>query len=186
MTTTPTDHRALAAHMMFGQREIGRQEAAGPVDHWCPTGVPGYMQTEEYATAVLRAEDTYTDDEAAQAVADRMVRTSILRTITEQPRRVLVTRAGIERPILTSAAMSRQWAQLADLARLDHVDLRVLPPYVPVYPTGFQILHGAPGGRVLVEGPTGGYTPPGEPAQVQGAYQSLFSALWKMSNPYPG
>lgn len=183
MTTTDAA-RTLATEMMFGQRDLGRQEAAGPVDHWCPTGVPGYMQTQEYAAAVLRAGDTYTDEEAAQAVTDRMVRVSILRTVVSHRRRILVTRAGIERPILPSAAMSRQWAQLADLARLDHVAVRVLPPYVPVHPGAFQILHGVP--RVLVEGPTGGYTPPGEPAQVRGAYQSVFSALWKASHPYPG
>lgn len=175
--------RAQAAAHLFVQREVGRQEAAGPVDHWTPTGVPDYMQTREYAAAVLTATGTYTAEEAAQAVTDRMMRASILRTVTHR-RRILVTRAGIDREILPQPAMARQWAQLADLARLDHVDLRVVPPCHPVHPNGFQILHGAD--CVMVEGPTGAYTPPGEPAETMAAYRTQFTDLWEASDPYPG
>ncbi|GAA1451156.1 Scr1 family TA system antitoxin-like transcriptional regulator [Nocardiopsis tropica] len=183
MTTTETARRALVADLMFSQREAGRHEAGGPVDHWVPAGVPEYMQTEEYAGAVLTAGGPFTDEEAAHAVADRMVRVSILRTVAVQ-RRILVTRAGIERPILPPAAMSRQRAQLADLARLDHVQLRVLPECVPTWPAGFELLHSVH--RVLVEGPMGGYTPPGPPPRVLDAYRHVFVGLWEASDPYPG
>lgn len=185
MSMIETDpRRTLAADMMSGQRDVGRQEAAGPVDQWVPTAIPGCMQTQEYAAAVITAANVYTDEQGAQVVADRMVRASILRTVTAHRRRVLVTRAGIEREILPPAAMSRQWAQLADLAQLEHIEVRVVPEQVPIHPTGFQIVHG--GGRVLVEGPTGVYSPPGAPAQVLDAYREQFCGLWEAAHPYPG
>ncbi|WP_150255244.1 Scr1 family TA system antitoxin-like transcriptional regulator [Nocardiopsis deserti] len=184
MRTTTDPARALAADMMLGQREVSRQEAAGPVDEWAPTGIPEAMQTQEYAAAALTAGDVFTDEEAGRAVADRMVRVSVLRTVRVHQRRILVTRAGIDREVLPAAAMSRQWAQVADLARLDHVELRVVPPCVPVHPPGFAILRAV--GRVLVQGPMGGYTPPGPPVRVLDAYTMLFADLWEASDPYPG
>ncbi|MFY7068986.1 Scr1 family TA system antitoxin-like transcriptional regulator [Nocardiopsis changdeensis] len=182
----PAPARAQAAARLLIQREVSRQEAAGPVDHWTPTAVPDYMQTREYAAAVLTATGAYTDEEAAQALTDRMARASLLRTVPH-PRRILVTRAGMDREILPQPAMARQWAQLADLAHLDHVDLRVVPAYHPVHPEGFQILHGVDGvGCVVVEGPMGAYTPPGDPAEILDAYQDQFADLWEASDPYPG
>lgn len=183
--TTDTDHhRTLAADLKLGQRIVSRQEAAGPVDHWAPTGVPEYMQTQEYAAAAITATAVYTDEEAAQVVADRMIRVSILRTVTGHRRRILVTRAGIEREILPPAAMSRQWAQLTDLSHLSHVEVRVVPAHIPIHPAGFQILHGV--SRVLMQGPMGTYTPPGAPAKIMAAYQTQFAGLWKAAHPYPG
>ena len=133
MSMIETDpRRTLAATMMRGQRDVGRLEAAGPVDQWVPTAIPGCMQTQEYAAAVITAANVYTDEQVAQVVADRMVRASILRTVTAHRRRCLVTRAGIEREILASAAMSRQWAQMADLAQLEHIEVRVVPEHISV------------------------------------------------------
>ncbi|RLP90599.1 XRE family transcriptional regulator [Micromonospora sp. BL4] len=93
-----------------------------------PTLIPGLLQTENYARAVIRANDELSDDEVERRLAVRMDRQSIL-VQAEAPKFVAV----IEESVLRRAdegfrgLMSQQIAHLVERAESPHISVHVIP-----------------------------------------------------------
>ncbi|PLW69299.1 helix-turn-helix domain-containing protein [Streptomyces sp. SCUT-3] len=90
--------------------------------------VPGVLQTEEYARAVVGGScPPPDDDEVERRVAARLDRQTLL---TRTPRPVLgfvIEEVVVRRPIGGSAVMEGQLRRLLDCARMRNVSLQVMP-----------------------------------------------------------
>ncbi|WBB48271.1 helix-turn-helix transcriptional regulator [Verrucosispora sp. WMMA2044] len=99
-----------------------------------PTLVPGLLQTEHYARAMIRADDMFSDDEVERRLAVRMDRQAIL-TRPEPP--ILV--AVIEEATLRRAdesfrgIMAQQIAHLVDCVQRGGVLIHIIPAELSVH-----------------------------------------------------
>ena len=110
------------------QQYLGLESAASSIRCFEQQFVPGLLQTREYAQAValLAPEGTDTDD-IAQRVDIRVKRQALL-TRKDPPQVWTVVDEGVlRRPLGGRGAMHAQLAFLAELARLPHVTLQVVP-----------------------------------------------------------
>ncbi|WP_326562247.1 helix-turn-helix domain-containing protein [Micromonospora sp. NBC_01796] len=89
-----------------------------------PMLIPGLFQTENYARAVLRLDDTLPESEVEQQVATRMGRQEIL--TRERPPQIVgvIDESALRR---REAIMGEQLAHLLRMAELPHVHINVVP-----------------------------------------------------------
>jgi transcriptional regulator with XRE-family HTH domain len=107
---------------------VGLEAAARSIRTYEQQVVPGLLQTEEYAIAMIRAArlgDTARDIE--QRVRVRMERQSLL--IQDDPidLRVVLDEAVLSRPVGGDEVMRDQLRKLIECARLSNVTLQILP-----------------------------------------------------------
>ncbi|GAB2936433.1 helix-turn-helix transcriptional regulator [Micromonospora polyrhachis] len=123
-------------------------ERAARVLRWFePLLVPGLLQTEEYARAVLSHSRLLTDDEVEQRTASRMERQSILND-DSPPQFIAVIDGGVLRRRAGSRdIMRRQCERLLSCLDFPHVAIHVVP--------GEGIHAGLAGGFILARGKTG-------------------------------
>ncbi|MEU6021249.1 helix-turn-helix transcriptional regulator [Micromonospora sp. NPDC048871] len=100
------------------------ERAAKQLRYFNPTLIPGLFQTENYARAVLRFDDTCPEQEIEQQVAARLERQEILRR--ERPPQVfaVIDEAALRR---TNAIMAEQLAHLLRMTELPHVHIHIIP-----------------------------------------------------------
>ncbi|MFF1421653.1 helix-turn-helix domain-containing protein [Streptomyces sp. NPDC058280] len=90
--------------------------------------VPGLLQTPGYARAVTRAALEGLPAATVDALVDvRLARQEVLRTATPLELHAVLDEAVLRREVGGRAVMREQLRRLAELARLPHVQLRVLP-----------------------------------------------------------
>lgn len=167
----------MSTSLLARQEELLAAETERGGDYWCPTMVPGPLQRAEYARAVLSQADALDAASAAEAVRIRGRRTRALRQ-GPAPRRFLLTRSGLNHPVVRGAAMVRQLAQISELAGLDHVQVRVLEadhPWLGPYTVR--------GTSVTIEDPAGRITLPTEHTTD---YARHFGRLWEVARPFSG
>jgi transcriptional regulator with XRE-family HTH domain len=89
--------------------------------------VPGLLQTEAYARAILSTRVGATEEELDEAVAARLARQHILER--EQPPELwsLIDEAALRRPVGGPEIMAGQMAFLATAARRPHIVLQIIP-----------------------------------------------------------
>jgi transcriptional regulator with XRE-family HTH domain len=89
--------------------------------------VPGLLQTEEYARAVLSTRPNTSDDQIEELVAARMQRQEVLSR--EQPPLLwtLIDEAALYREVGTPQIMNEQLRHLADLSRRPNITIQVVP-----------------------------------------------------------
>jgi transcriptional regulator with XRE-family HTH domain len=107
---------------------VGLETAARSIRSYEQQVVPGLLQSEEYAIAMIRAARLdYPAEEIARRVRVRMERQALL--IQDDPidLRVVLDEAVLSRPVGGDAVMRDQLARLADAARLPNVTLQILP-----------------------------------------------------------
>jgi transcriptional regulator with XRE-family HTH domain len=119
-----------------------RQESVRPLYErtrlfkaYCPSVVPGWLQTPEYATALLSSITEFrgTPDDVAESVAARMSRNRIIRSGNH--RFVLLLEETVLRyRIGGSEVMAAQLARLAEVAALPAMTLGVIPFAAPERP----------------------------------------------------
>ena len=119
-----------------------RQDAVRPLYErtrmfkaYCPSVVPGWLQTPEYATALLSAITEFrgTPDDVAEAVTARMSRNRILSSGNH--RFVLLLEETVLRYRIGGAGvMAAQLARLAEASVLPSVALGVIPAAAPERP----------------------------------------------------
>jgi transcriptional regulator with XRE-family HTH domain len=107
---------------------VGLEAAARSIRVFEHQLVPGLLQSEEYAIAMIRAarlDDT--DQEIAQRVRVRMERQALL--IQDDPidLQVVLDEAVLSRPVGGDAVMRDQLIKLIEAARLPNVTLQILP-----------------------------------------------------------
>jgi transcriptional regulator with XRE-family HTH domain len=107
---------------------VGLEAAARSVRTYESQVIPGLLQSEEYAIAVIRAAQSRdSDQEIEQRVRVRMERQSLL--IQDDPIDLLVVldEAVVSRPVGGDEVMRDQLARLITTARLPNVTLQILP-----------------------------------------------------------
>ncbi|PWR07374.1 DNA-binding protein [Micromonospora acroterricola] len=99
-----------------------------------PSLVPGLLQTESYARAVIRCDDTLSDDEVEKRLAHRMDRQAVL-TKANAPQFVAVIAEAVLRRAGTDFrdVMTGQIKQLTTLAERPNVSVHVLPDEVSMH-----------------------------------------------------
>jgi transcriptional regulator with XRE-family HTH domain len=107
---------------------FGLEQAAALIRAYEPQFVPGLLQTEDYARAVIRIDrPDATEAEIERRVSLRMCRQMVLGR--DDPLRLwaVVDEAVLRRPVGGVATMSAQIEYLIEAARLPNVKLQVLP-----------------------------------------------------------
>jgi transcriptional regulator with XRE-family HTH domain len=100
------------------------ERAARQLRCFHPTLIPGLLQTENYARAVLRFDDTRPEQEIEQQVAARLERQEILKR-DRPPQLVAVIDESVLRRV--DAIMAEQLAHLLRMAELPHVHIHIIP-----------------------------------------------------------
>jgi Domain of unknown function (DUF5753)/Helix-turn-helix domain len=115
---------------------IDYESAASAISQFEPMFVPGILQTEEYALAVLRV--SYGEGSPAErvpALVDLRTRRRDLLTSEGAPAfSFLLDESVIRRPAGSPAVMSRQLLHLASLADLPNVTIRIVPYAAGLHP----------------------------------------------------
>jgi transcriptional regulator with XRE-family HTH domain len=108
---------------------IGLEEAASQLSAYQTELVPGLLQTEQYARAVITADNPGVDEaEIDRRVHVRIARQALVRRQTAPPElTVVLNEAILRRPVGGSQVMAAQLGSLADSAGLPNVALRVVP-----------------------------------------------------------
>ena len=107
-----------------------------------PALVPGLLQTEAYAHAVLRAQGTHTPEQVTQLVAGRLARQELLTGPAPKRFTAVVDETALRRVVGDRDVQRAQLERLVELAALPHVRLLVVPVGVGAHP-------GLAGGFVL-------------------------------------
>ncbi|MFK3983322.1 helix-turn-helix domain-containing protein [Micromonospora sp. NPDC050397] len=110
--------------------------------------IPGLLQTEAYARAVLSAGGRYSEQEIAQRLASRMERQAILSR--EQPPKfvAVIDEMALRRTVGPAAVMVEQFEHLREMANMRHIHLHVIPESAGMHA-------GLVGGFILAKGPEG-------------------------------
>ncbi|PZG11342.1 DNA-binding protein [Micromonospora craterilacus] len=99
---------------------------------WCdPTVVPGLLQTEAYARAMLRVATLLTDEQVEKRVLTRMARQDVL-TRDQPPQLVAVLdEHALRRQVGDRTTMREQLAHLMAVSAQPHVQVRIIPAETP-------------------------------------------------------
>ncbi|MEV4348129.1 helix-turn-helix transcriptional regulator [Actinoplanes sp. NPDC049596] len=161
---------------------VGLEAATRSIRTYEQQVIPGLLQSEEYAIAMIRAARLGDNDqEIAQRVRVRMERQSLL--IQDDPIDlwVVLDEAVVSRPVGGDAVMRDQLAKLINAARLPNVTLQILPFAVGAHAgmdSTFAILEFEEEGDadvVYIDNATGGLFL--EKAEELGKYISIFESI---------
>lgn len=169
---------------------IGLEEAASEVDWYESELIPGLLQTEDYARAIVRKGKPDEDAEEVDRRVDLRIARQVLLTRTTAPVRlkVVVNEAVLRRCVGGNKVMAKQLRHLLDVGSLPNVTVRVVPfsagLHLGVMAGPFQILR-FPTNRdgSMSEPPTvyaDGYTGDlylDKPAEVA-SYDAAFVDIW--------
>ncbi|WP_035793911.1 helix-turn-helix domain-containing protein [Kitasatospora mediocidica] len=89
--------------------------------------VPGLLQTEDYARAILRTDGSLSEEQLAERIAARMARQEILSRADSPELRVVLDESVLLRPVGGPDVMRTQLARLLDTENDPRIVLRVLP-----------------------------------------------------------
>jgi transcriptional regulator with XRE-family HTH domain len=107
---------------------VGLEAAAESIRAYEQQVVPGLLQTEAYARAMIRAaRPDITADEVDRRVTVRLARQSLLTQDDPISLWVVLDEAVVSRPVGGDAVMRAQLQRLADAADLPNVTIQVLP-----------------------------------------------------------
>lgn len=108
---------------------IGLEEASSEVDWYESELVPGLLQTEEYARAIIRKGKPDEDAEEVDRRVDLRIARQVLLTRTTAPVRlkVVVNEAVLRRCVGGNKVMAKQLRHLLDVGSLPNVTVRVVP-----------------------------------------------------------
>ncbi|HET9257489.1 MAG TPA: helix-turn-helix transcriptional regulator [Pseudonocardiaceae bacterium] len=108
---------------------IGLEEAASQISWYESELVPGLLQTEDYARAVIEAHNPGLDNaQIEQRVRVRIARQALLTRVTSPPvLQLVLNEAILRRPIGNHDVMARQLERLAEAGRLPTASIRVIP-----------------------------------------------------------
>jgi transcriptional regulator with XRE-family HTH domain len=118
---------------------IGLEAEAASLRCFQPTVVPGLLQTEDYARAILtgRAPNLMTDDDVRARAAVRLRRQEEVLNSDSPPRiSVILDEAVLRRVPGNVSVLHEQLLQLVTIGSLPHVDIQVLPLAVGAFSSG--------------------------------------------------
>ncbi|MFI5616879.1 helix-turn-helix domain-containing protein [Streptomyces sp. NPDC051567] len=108
---------------------IGLEGAAASLRQYINDLVPGLVQTDDYARALIQADNPHVDhDEIERRVHVRLARQELLTRVTAPPTLELALgEAVLRQPVGGGEVMARQLDRLAEAMDLPNVSLRVVP-----------------------------------------------------------
>ena len=106
---------------------LGLEQAASLIRSYEVQFIPGLLQTEQYARAVLRLADDATGERLERRLAVRMHRKQILHRPSRPHLWAVIDEAALRRPIGGAAALRGQIEHLITIAELSHVKIPLLP-----------------------------------------------------------
>lgn len=114
---------------------VGLEAEAAAISVYQSGAVPGLLQTEDYALAMLRAEvPPFSAQELQQRVQARLTRQALL-TQPEGPHyHAILDEAALHRQVGGPAVMRAQLQQMSTSARLPDVTLQVIPSKAGAHP----------------------------------------------------
>jgi transcriptional regulator with XRE-family HTH domain len=115
---------------------IGLEEAAASISWYESDLVPGLLQTEAYARAIITADNPGADDDAiSRRVHVRMARQVLLTRVTAAPElQIVLNEAILRRPVGGGEIMSDQLNRLLEVGRLPNVELCIIPFSAGLHP----------------------------------------------------
>lgn len=113
-----------------------------------PTLVPGLLQTEAYARAVLEWGGLMNAEEVEERTTSRLERQGILSVARPPQFFAMLDEAVLRRCVGSPAVMAEQCAHLAQMAERPHVHIQVVPASAGAHA-------GLAGGFILAKGPPG-------------------------------
>lgn len=117
--------RAASPPWFRGWLDVERE--AHTLHTWEPLVVPGLLQTEEYARAVLRGEPGITDEQVEKAVEARLERQGILSGPKPPMLWVVLDEVVFQRPVGGEDVMRHQLERLLDSAESSRIGIQVVP-----------------------------------------------------------
>jgi transcriptional regulator with XRE-family HTH domain len=103
------------------------EATAEAIRSWEPLVVPGLLQTEDYARAVLSGDVGATSEQIEMQVIARMERQAILTRPTPPLLWFVIDEAVLHRPIGSPAVMSAQLARLLEAGQAPRITIQILP-----------------------------------------------------------
>ncbi|MEU0485195.1 helix-turn-helix transcriptional regulator [Streptosporangium sp. NPDC006013] len=103
------------------------EREAESIRMWEPLMVPGLLQTEDYARAVLSREPGITDEKVEEHVTARMDRQGILKRPKPPMLWIVLDEGILHRPIADSEVMRGQFQNLLEAAEIPWIFLQILP-----------------------------------------------------------
>jgi Domain of unknown function (DUF5753)/Helix-turn-helix domain len=155
---------------------IGLEEAASRLFSYQSELVPGLLQTEDYARAVIRMDDPGVEDkEIDRRVQVRIASQALLTRVTAPlAAGVLLNEAALHRPIGGPDVMARQLRHLADAVALPNVSIRIVSFSAGLHP---GVLSGS---FVILRFPANGDGKESEPPVV---YVDAFTGALYLEKP---
>ncbi|MEO3809900.1 helix-turn-helix transcriptional regulator [Sphaerisporangium sp. B11E5] len=103
------------------------EEEAHTLHTWEPLVIPGLLQTEEYARAVIRGEPGITDAQVEKAVTARMERQEIFGRATPPMLRAVLDEGVLYRLIGSKETMRHQLARLLEVLESPRIAIQIIP-----------------------------------------------------------
>jgi transcriptional regulator with XRE-family HTH domain len=113
---------------------FGLEAGAACIDHNAIGLVPGLLQTEPYARALMTSLSDVPHDVAERRLELRMRRQRLLSQPEPPQLRVLLDESVLHRLVGGAEVMAGQLGRLAEAATLDHVQIQVVPFAAGAYP----------------------------------------------------
>ncbi|WP_405890132.1 helix-turn-helix transcriptional regulator [Streptomyces sp. NBC_00133] len=116
-------------HASYFERVLEAEKHAETIEEWCPTLIPGLLQTDAYARAVVRsAHPLAPDDEVEEKVGARMARARLFEDDHKTPEYwAILPESLLRQPILPQAETAEQLERIAALARRRRILPQILP-----------------------------------------------------------
>ncbi|MFF0060275.1 helix-turn-helix domain-containing protein [Streptomyces sp. NPDC005279] len=116
-------------HASYFERVLEAEKHVESIEEWCPTLIPGLLQTDAYARAVVRATHPLApDDEVEEKVSARMARARLFEDDHRSPEYwAILPESLLRQPILPPGAMAEQLEHITALARSHRILPQILP-----------------------------------------------------------
>ncbi|MGW1494043.1 helix-turn-helix domain-containing protein [Streptomyces sp. NPDC002402] len=116
-------------HASYFERVLEAEQHAETIEEWCPTLIPGLLQTDTYARAVVRsAHPLAPDDEVEEKVSARMARARLFEDDHRTPEYwAILPESLLRQPILPPEQTAEQLERIAALARRRRIVPQILP-----------------------------------------------------------
>ncbi|MEV4332818.1 helix-turn-helix transcriptional regulator [Streptomyces sp. NPDC049597] len=116
-------------HASYFERVLEAEKHAETIEEWCPTLIPGLLQTDAYARAVVRsAHPLAPDEEVEEKVSARMARAHLFEDDHKTPEYwAILPESLLRQPILPPEKTAEQWERIAALARRRRIVPQILP-----------------------------------------------------------
>ncbi|AXI88487.1 helix-turn-helix domain-containing protein [Streptomyces griseoincarnatus] len=116
-------------HASYFERVLEAEKHAETIEEWCPTLIPGLLQTEDYARAVTRsAHPLAPDEEVEEKVSARLARAQLFEDNHKTPEYwVILPESLLRQPILPPEQHAEQLERVTELARRHRIVSQILP-----------------------------------------------------------